>query len=45
MDPSLLRDPAVARRLTVFYHGGCADGVTGAWAVHAALPAEVLPPR
>ena len=37
--PRILRDPAEARALTVFYHAGCPDGVTGAWAAWLALPA------
>lgn len=41
MEASLLRDETEARRLTVFYHGGCPDGVTGAWAIYEALPASV----
>jgi len=41
MNPAQLRNPAEARQLTVFYHGGCSDGITGAWAIYAALPDEV----
>jgi hypothetical protein len=40
MDPSSLTTPEGAARLTCFYHGGCPDGVTGAWALYRRLPAE-----
>jgi len=41
MDPSTLNDEIESRRLTVFYHGGCPDGITGAWAIYEALPQSI----
>lgn len=38
MDPTALRFEATAKIVTVFYHGGCQDGITGAWGIFRALP-------
>ena len=37
MDPKQLPEHETSTRLTVFYHGGCTDGITGAWAVFRAI--------
>ena len=38
MNPASLQTPEGAARLTCFYHGGCPDGIGGAWALYRQLP-------
>jgi hypothetical protein len=41
MKSTQLRNHTDAQILTVFFHGGCSDGIAGAWALYEALPEKI----